>query len=625
MKNFSWIGLCCILLLMTAQQGLSQQDTRVYQESWESLSTHPVPEWFADAKFGIYAHLGVYCVPAFGTEWYPRLMYQENDAVYRHHVATYGDPSTFGYKDFIPQFKLEKFDPEQWAELYKQAGAKFAGPVAEHHDGFSMWASKVNRWNAKDMGPQRDVVGELVAAIRKRDMKIITSFHHAFNVQGYYTAKPGWDTADPKFEDLYGQFKDPKIAYDRWFIKLQEVIDAYQPDQIWFDGCLGNVPDAYKRKFAAYYYNKQAEWGKDVIITRKGDNLPAGVGVLDIERGRMKDSNPQLWQTDDSTAYNSWSWVQDLKVKPAVELIHELIDIVSKNGILLLNVCPKADGTITDSQQQLLREMGQWLKINGEAIYATRPWLIYGQGPTRMTRGGGFLDTIHYTPQDIRFTRSKDGKILYAICLGWPNSDFTLDSVTVRNAAGARVSLLGSDAKVSYTVNPDKSITIHTPTLDDSKRPCQYAFSFKLEGFDLTANPFGTSQVITLQAEQATLEGEKIAIETRNNQSNIGYWDNPQESVHWLVRIPAAGKYLVRGHFAAASGASQLLLTAQKNQLTISIPASASWEKPMTVDTGSIVFEKPGVYHLILAAADHSAWKAVNIWDIQLAPVIPEN
>lgn len=623
MKNNSLIWLVCVLFLMTAQMTLSQNDAKVYQESWESLSTHPVPEWFADAKFGIYAHLGVYCVPAFGTEWYPRLMFQENDGVYKHHVATYGDPSTFGYKDFIPKFKLEKFDPEQWAELYKQSGAKFAGPVAEHHDGFSMWASKVNRWNAKDMGPQRDVVGELVAAIRKRDMKIITSFHHGFNVQGYYTAKAGWDTADPKFEDLYGQFKDPKIAYDRWFTKLQEVIDAYQPDQIWFDFCLGKVPDAYKRKFAAYYYNKQAEWGKDVIITRKGEDLPAGVGVLDIERGRMKDSNPQLWQTDDSTAYNSWSWVEDLKVKPPVEMIHELIDIVCKNGILLLNVCPKADGTITDQQQQLLREMGQWLKVNGEAIYATRPWLIYGQGPTRMTKGGGFLDTIHYTPQDVRFTRSKDGKTLYAICLGWPDGDFTLDSVTVQSAAGARVSLLGSDAKVSYTVNPDKSMTIHTPKLDESKRPCQYAFSFKLEGFDLTANPFGTSQAITLQAEQATLEGEKIAIEERNNQSNIGFWDNPQESVHWLVRIPAAGKYLVRGRFAAASGASQLLLTAQENQLKISIPASGSWEKPMTVDAGSMAFEKPGVYHLILAAADRSAWKAVNVWDIQLAPANP--
>ncbi|MBN2513349.1 MAG: alpha-L-fucosidase, partial [Sedimentisphaerales bacterium] len=290
---------------------------------------------------------------------------------------------------------------------------------------------------------------------------------------------------------------------------------------------------------------------------------------------------------------------------------------------LLLNVCPKADGTITDGQQQLLREMGQWLKVNGEAIYATRPWLIYGQGPTRMTKGGGFLDTIHYTPQDVRFTRSKDGKTLYAICLGWPDGDFTLDSMTVQNASGARVSLLGSDAEVSYTVNLDKSVTIHTPKLGDSQRPCKYAYSFKLDGFDMTANPFATSQAIVLKAEQATLEGEKIALEERNNQTNIGFWDNPKDAVHWLVRIPAEGNYLVRGRFAAASGASQLLLTAQENQLKMSIPASGSWDKPVTVDAGKLTFEKPGIYHLILAAADGSAWKAVNVWDIQLAPANP--
>jgi alpha-L-fucosidase len=265
-----------------------------YSEDWQSLCKHPVPEWFTDAKFGIYAHWGIYSVPAFESEWYPRNMYIKDSSVNKHHVATYGPLSQFGYKDFIPQFKAEKFDADAWADLYERAGAKFAGPVAEHHDGFSMWASKVNRWNSKDMGPKRDVTGELVEALRKRGIKIVASFHHAYNLQGYYTPVEGADTADPEYKDLYGQFKDQKLAYDRWLIKIQEVIDAYQPDQIWFDFGLADVPDEYKRKMAAYYYNKEAEWGKEVIITRKGDHLPEGVGVLDIERGKMEKAAPFL-------------------------------------------------------------------------------------------------------------------------------------------------------------------------------------------------------------------------------------------------------------------------------------------------------------------------------------------
>ena len=233
-----------------------------WEPTWESLTTHEIPEWFQDAKFGIYAHLGVYCVPAYGTEWYPRKMYQKDDAVYKHHVATYGDPSEFGYKDFVPQFTLDKFDAAEWAELYHQAGAKFAGPVAEHHDGFSMWASKISRWNIGNMGLKRDLAGELVAEIRKRDMKVITSFHHAFNIQGYYTPGDGWDTADPEFGDLYGYplMEDRTLARNRWLLKLKEVIDAYNPDQIWFDFGLAKIPDEYKQRFAAYYYNHEEVW-----------------------------------------------------------------------------------------------------------------------------------------------------------------------------------------------------------------------------------------------------------------------------------------------------------------------------------------------------------------------------
>ncbi len=464
-----------------------------WRPDWNSLSKHEIPEWFRDSKLGIYAHWGVYSVPAFGNEWYPRNMYRQGNPTFKHHVEKYGGPSKFGYKDFIPQFTAGKFDADAWADLYARAGAKFAGPVAEHHDGFSMWASKVNRWNAADMGPKQDITGELARALGERDVKVITSFHHAFNVQGYYTPGEGWDTADPRYADLYGQFEDRTLAYDRWLVKLKEVIDAYRPDQIWFDFGLQKVPDDYKRRMVAYYYNQEAKWGKPVIITRKGTHLPEGVGVLDIERGKMSGMADELWQTDDSVATNSWCYVDELKLKPAEELVHELIDIVSKNGVLLMNVSPKVDGTIPEDQRELLLAIGEWLKVNGEAVYATRPWKFHGEGPHLFDRGRGLgkiaQDQIRFVAEDIRYTQSKCGKYLYAIALGLPRGKLTLTAVKV-NAAGpdAEISLLGH-GKVDYTLNDEKQPVLDVGDLSAADAPCRFAYSFKLKDFDLDIQP----------------------------------------------------------------------------------------------------------------------------------------
>ena len=596
-----------------------------WKPDWESLTQHEVPEWFKDAKLGIYAHLGLYCVPAFGTEWYPRKMYQVKDRVYKHHVETYGGPSEFGYKDFVPQFTLEKFDPAAWAELYRQAGARFAGPVAEHHDGFSMWASTVNRWNVGNMGPKRDIAGELIAELRRRDIRIITSFHHAFNIQGYYTPGEGWDTADPQYGDLYGfpGVEDRTLAHDRWLIKLKEVIDAYRPDQIWFDFGLAKVPDDYKQKMAAYYYNHEAGWDKEVIITRKGDHLPEGVGALDIERGRMKGMGAELWQTDDSTARNSWSWVRGLDVKPTEEMVHELIDIVSKNGVLLLNVCPKADGTISPDQQTMLRELGRWLKVNGEAIYETRPWETFGEGPTRLAKGGSFLKAVTYTARDVRYTRSKNGKSLYAILMGWPTDEVTLRFVQVDKAGpGATIELIGHDRALAYEINDRKQPVIEMPSLTPERRPCKYAFALKLVGFDLQASPeaaFMSDDAVTLSAEKAVLDGEQINTEQKNGRTNIGFWDNPAESVHWLMSIRRPGLYRVRGEFAATNPTA-LRLRAGDRKLRVDVPRTGGWDRPRLVEMGRMRFETPGIVHVILEPANAKSWSAVNVWQIQLAP-----
>ncbi len=534
-KNIVIVSVLCVLSV-GAQETENKDGSTVksaFEPTWESLTKHEVPEWFQDAKFGIYAHLGVYCVPAYGTEWYPRMMYMKSDdpsSVFQHHKTTYGDQSVFGYKDLIPMFKLEKFDPAAWADLYYKSGAKFAGPVAEHHDGFSMWASQVNRWNAKDMGPKRDVVGELVKEIRKHDMKVITTFHHGWNFDGYYASVPGFDTTDSKYADLYGKLPED-VQLERWLAKLKEVIDAYQPDQIWFDSDLGKIDEKYRQQFASYYYNKEAEWGKQVIIARKGNDLPEGVGVLDIERGRMQNGSTSVWQTDDSTAYNSWSGVRDLQVKPAKEVLHEFIDIVSKNGVLLLNVCPMADGTIDKDQQKILLEMGKWLEINGEAIYATRQWNVFGEGPTQI-RGGAFQKTVQYSSKDIRFTQSKDGKNVFIISLGEVVEPLLVKALGIKagniDKAIDRIEVLGSDEVVKWQQTDD---ALRLEPLANSV--CEEATVFKLT-FAKGLIGFGTD----IDPEKQIIQSQILAKQLAKPDSPTWRAGGDQKRHYWF---PDAG------------------------------------------------------------------------------------
>ena len=266
-----------------------------YQEDWASLGKHrEAPEWFKGAKLGIYFHWGLYSVPAFGSEWYPRWMHFKDNKVYKHHVENYGEPSEFGYHDFAPMFKAEKFDAEEWATLFKAAGARFAGPVAEHHDGFAMWDSKLTPWDVMDTGPKKDVTGELEKAIKGADMKFITAFHHAKNLQRspqlgeevknshfpYFENMPP-SSDDPTLQLLYGNMEAETWYNDIWLGKLKEVIDNYQPDIIWFDYVLGDVPEMYRKEFAAYYLNNAQENDKEAVIVRKQHELPVNMSVED--------------------------------------------------------------------------------------------------------------------------------------------------------------------------------------------------------------------------------------------------------------------------------------------------------------------------------------------------------
>ena len=495
----------------TSQKSSDKKSSELkFEENWESLAKHnEQPDWFQNAKFGIYFHWGVYSVPAFGNEWYPRTMHFDESPEYKHHLEKYGTPAEFGYHDFVSMFKTEKFDAKEWADLFTKAGARFAGPVAEHHDGFSMWDSDITPWNTMDKGPRRDILGELSEAISANGMRLITTFHHAKNLQRYKGNEkeeieshkknpqqafrnshyplfegmpPSWD--DQELNYLYGNIPEEKWLKEVWLGKLKEVIDKYQPDIMWFDSWLDQIPESYRLKYCAYYLNQAEKWGKDVVIARKQNDLPLDVSIDDLEKSRKNRLEEKSWLTDETLSTGSWCYTENLKIKPIADVLHVLIDIVSKNGVLLLNVSPKADGTIPDDQKEVLLKMGDWLSKYGEAIYETRPWYTYGEGPTKEPEGDfnnhqEFLK-IKYSNKDVRYTTK--GNIIYATILGWPgnNTDYVFKSFASDQWKNAKqikkVTLLGFNEEIPYKLT-DAGLKITTPgkTIDSM------AVVFKIE------------------------------------------------------------------------------------------------------------------------------------------------
>ncbi|GAB4457536.1 MAG: alpha-L-fucosidase [Anaerolineae bacterium] len=469
-----------------------------YEPTWESLKNYTVPQWYMDAKFGLFIHWGVYSVPAFGNEWYPRNMYLQGSREYHHHLKTYGPHTLFGYKDFIPQLTAEKFDADEWARLFKAAGARFIMPVAEHHDGFPMYDCSFSNWTAAKMGPKRDIIGELAEAVRRQELILGVSSHRAehwffFNGGREFDS----DVQDPRYEDFYGpaqpgprdetddwRSKDwtprPNGKFlDDWLARTCELVDKYQPQVVYFDWWIEQVVfEPYLQKFAAYYYNRGKEWGKGVVINYKYQTFPAGTAVYDIERGQLKGMRPDFWQTDTSVSKNSWGYIKNHNYKTAGDIIGDLVDIVSKNGALLLNIGPRPDGTIPEPEQAMLREIGRWLAVNGEAIYGTRPWRLFGEGPTEIVEGS-FADTrrARFTGQDIRFT-TKD-KTLYAICLAWPGEAVTITSLSANSPVPAdkigEINMLGVPGVLSWEQN-EAGLTIQTP----AQKPGEHAYTFKI-------------------------------------------------------------------------------------------------------------------------------------------------
>jgi alpha-L-fucosidase len=492
--------LLCSIFIMALSMTISAQMGKLpiaegpYKPTDESLKQYQYPEWFRDAKFGIWAHWGPQAVPRQG-DWYAKRMYQENDAAYKYHLANYGHPSEFGYKDIIPLWKAEKWDPDKLMELYKKAGAKYFFSMGTHHDNFFLWDSKIHSWNSVDMGPKKDVVLLWQQAAKKQGMKFGVSEHLGASYTWFQSAhladkagpKAGipYDGANPVYSDLYhakaeaddkAWLTNNLVFQVEWFNSIKELIDMYHPDMLYSDSQMpfGDVG----RNLIAHYYNQNLSANNgaiDVVYTCKQPS--EGKWAQDVERGVLDTVSAYPWQTD--TSIGDWYYRTGQKYKTANEVIQMLVDIVSKNGNLLINVVQTPEGDLEPDMLSILEEIGVWTAANGEGIYGSRPWKTYGEksAEARAVKPGRFNENYKFNSRDIRFT-TKDG-YLYAYCLGTPTEDIVVKSLGKNSKFSsqqiASVQMLGSSAKVKWSVT-ENGLVIKKP----SKIPAWQVIGFKI-------------------------------------------------------------------------------------------------------------------------------------------------
>jgi alpha-L-fucosidase len=450
-----------------------------YEATWGSVSKHQPPAWYQDGKFGIGMHWGLYAVPAHASEWYVRHMYGTAEVI-AWHQEKFGPQDKFGYKDFIPLFTAAKFNADEWAALFKQAGARYVMPTAEHHDGFALWDSALTKWNAKAMGPHRDLIGELAAAVHKQGMKFGVTNHRMEHFD-FINPAPGLktDLYDPASADFYSVADRSPAAHVRflhdWVLRNFELIDKYHLDTLWWDnGVNSRAYDPLKLEVFAHFYNRAAAEGREVTMLTKGD-ASLGGHVEDYERQSRAPLaiQPGPFEVHDSPSYR-WGYLENDTYWKSDAVVARLVEAVCRNGNLLLNLSPKADGTIPDEEKRMLVDTGKWLAVNGDAIYGTRAW-------TRLGEGASVNGKPAYTGKDIRFTTK--GDTLYAIFMAWPGQEGVINSLaTGKTPAGKidSVTLLGDGEELEFSQDTD-GLHVKFPTA----KPCDYFYALKITGLKL--------------------------------------------------------------------------------------------------------------------------------------------
>ncbi len=510
-----------------------------FKANWQSLvANYQVPDWFRDAKFGIWAHWTAQCVPEQG-DWYARKMYIQGQADYDYHVKTYGHPSKFGFMEIDNLWKAEKWDPARLMALYKKAGAKYFFALANHHDNLDMYDSTHQAWNSVRVGPKKDIVGTWAKVARENGLRFGVTNHASWAnrwlqpAYGYdgegplagvcydaYTLKKEdgkgkwWEGLDP--QELYTgnvvKMPDglktaaavnawitantslaksnpmPSAAFcENWYLRCKELVEKYQPDVLYFD--TNELPlEQAGLDVVAHYYNLSAarNGGRAEVVVNGKHILPAHVGafVEDIERSTANAIRPDVWQTD--TCIGDWHYSRAVaegnRYQTVAAIVAMMTDIVSKNGNLMLNLPLRGDGSIDEHEEAFLAGLTAWMGVNSEGIYATRPWKIHGEGPSLAAgRGGGRGAAPAYTAQDIRFTTK--GDTLYAFVGAWPDSRKALikslgtGSSQMSGAKVTAVSLLGFDGKVAWTQD-EQGLSVNLP----EKAPSQFAVTLKIQG-----------------------------------------------------------------------------------------------------------------------------------------------
>ncbi len=635
-------------MLLACMLALSAQAPH-FTNTWDSLKQFKAPEWYRDAKFGIWAHWGPQSVPMEG-DWYARQMYQQGTGDYDDHLKWAGHPSKFGYKDLIPLWKAEKWDPEKLMKLYKKAGARYFVSMGVHHDNFDLWDSKFNKWNAKNMGPHRDMVGEWQKAAHHSGLKFGVSEHlgasynwfqvaHGADKTGPMAGVP-YDGADPRYEDLYHTKGDPTDTgwytknpewHKTWFDRISDLVDHYHPDILYSDGGIpfGEVG----RQLVANFYNQSP--GK-VYLCKDGSptDFQLGTCVLDRERGEMAATQALPWQTDTSIA--DWFYNKHWKYRSPDWVIDTLVDVVSKNGNMLLNVVQRPDGSLDDEVLQLLDSMSTWFATNGEAIYGTRPWLTYGEGPTKVA-GGHFHEDFPFGAKDIRFT-TKGKHTLYATFLGWPEGIVSIRSLGQMPGVTAKIQniqLLGSKEKLTWQNGPE-GLAVKMPATKSGdlahvlKITCSDVNGFRP---DLVPVPpreaiaIGANHDFLLQEEMADISGA-IQVEHKGGGTNFGFWDNGADSVTWTISVTNNGYFGTSLEAATTFPGTDLLIEVLKesdhtlvSKSTRHVDGTGSWDtfKPYVFDNVTL---EPGRYEVKVTAADPTKWSAVNIRSVRLTPRI---
>ena len=493
-KKLLFSAFAAAILFMFCCTISSAQQTVVFNSSWASLEQYQCPEWFRDAKFGIWTCWNAYAVPAVG-DWYARYMYEEGSSQYKYHLEHYGHPSKFGYKDIVELWKGEKFNPDSLVAIFKKAGAKYIVSMAMHHDNFDLWNSKFHKWNSVNYGPHKNIVGLWEQAVHKSGLRWGVTSHlerswnwmqvsHGADTAGPYkgVSYDGADTANSFiYHKTYG-IKDNNMAYaihppkqwaDEYCSRIKDLLDQHKPDLFYMDGAIpfGNQG----RELIAWYYNQNTQWHKgsmEAVMAIK--NLPFpdvfhgdfryGACLEDVERGRLEGINRVPWQTDNSIG--DWFWTKDQKYISLKIFIDQLIDIVSKNGNLLMNIPLRADGSLDKECVKLLKGLGQWFKVNGEGIYGTRPFVVFGEGPTEV-KGGHYAEMVDLTASDFRFTTK--GDTVFAFICGEPKGEVKIKQLNKLNYHTIQsINMLGVKGALKFSQEKEYT-TIQMPDVLPSK------------------------------------------------------------------------------------------------------------------------------------------------------------